>query len=206
MCDQLCRWLSMRWSLVGKMKKFHKFLWNIFYQISLTHCLSNMDPRDSSAYKKKYKIPNTAKVCEISDYADQLIAQRRNQRRKSNTKSIFRPTVRRAILDFHHVITQWPILDFTIFFLTELLKCCILDIFPTGISHVSWLLSLMSSRTISKSGQPVLLPVWPSTVVESFKNGFCLTLITLQFVRRIKSILWIYYNWRSLVSIYFETT
>ena len=88
------------------MKKFHKFLCNIFYQISLTHCLSNMDPRDSSAYKKKYKIPNTAKVCEISDYADQLIAQRRNQRRKSNTKSIFRPTVRHAILNFHHVITE----------------------------------------------------------------------------------------------------
>ena len=158
MCDQLCIWLSMRWSLVGKMKKFHKFLWNIFYQISRTHCLSNMDPGDSSAYKKKYKIPNTAKVCEISDYADQLIAQRRNQRRKSNTKSIFRPTVRRAILNFHHVITEWPSLEFTIFFLTELPKCCILDIFPTGISHVSWLLSLMSSRTISKSGQPVLLP------------------------------------------------
>ena len=143
-----------------------------FYQISLTPWLSDMDPGDSCAHKKKYKIPNTAKVCEISDYADQLIAQRRNQRRKSNTKSIFRPTVRHAILNFHHVITEWPSLEFTIFFLTELPKYCILDIFSTGISQVSWLLSLMSSRTISKSGQPVLLPVWPSTVVESFKNGF----------------------------------
>ena len=173
MCDQLCRWLSMRWSLVGKMKKFHKFLWNIFYQISLTHCLSNMDPRDSSAYKKKYKIPNTAKVCEISDYADQLIAQRRNQRRKSNTKSIFRPTVRRAILNFHHVITEWPSLEFTIFFFWQNCR-----------NVVFWTFFQLASVTLVDSchwchrapfqnlGNQSSSPLWPSTVVESYKYDF----------------------------------
>ena len=104
MSDQLCRYnLIIDEVIIGRENKKVSKVSLKYFSPDFTDSLI---PRDFSAYKKKYKIPNTAKVCEISDYADQLIAQRRNQRRKSNTKSIFRPTVRHAILNFHHVITE----------------------------------------------------------------------------------------------------
>ena len=103
MSDQLCRYnLIIDEVITGRENKKVSKVSLKYFSSDFTHSLI---PRDFNL-DKKYKIPNTAKVCEISDYADQLIAQRRNQRRKSNTKSIFRPTVRHAILNFHHVITE----------------------------------------------------------------------------------------------------